>query len=138
MVISGWVRCRHASSSRCRPTWRQQRSQGARHLQRPDRRRASLMAGHPYLLAAIGGLLAQLVMNLYSSGLNLHDLRVRLRRSRTIVIDGAVILLAGAFVMVVQADFSGSWRALSSCSGSKLAILARPGHQEARRRDWRR
>jgi purine-cytosine permease-like protein len=96
------------------------------------------MAGHPYLLAAIGGLLAQLVMNLYSSGLNLHDLRVRLRRSRTIVIDGAVILLAGAFVMVVQADFSGSWRALSSCSGSKLAILARPGHQEARRRDWRR
>src|ERR1019366_7603984 len=29
------------------------------------------------------------------------------RRSRTVVIDGAVILLAGAFVMVVKADFFG-------------------------------
>ena len=61
----------------------------------------------PYLLAAIGGLLAQLVMGLYSSGLNLLALGVRLRRSRTVVIDGAVILLAGAFVMLVQGDFFG-------------------------------
>jgi NCS1 family nucleobase:cation symporter-1 len=61
----------------------------------------------PYLLAAIGGLLAQLVMGLYSSGLNLLALGVRLRRSRTVVIDGAVILLAGAFVMVVQGNFLG-------------------------------
>ena len=61
----------------------------------------------PYLLAAIGGLLAQLVMGLYSSGLNLLALGVRLRRSRTVVIDAAVILLAGAFVMVVQGDFFG-------------------------------
>jgi NCS1 family nucleobase:cation symporter-1 len=61
----------------------------------------------PYLLAAVGGLLAQLVMGLYSSGLNLLALGVRVRRSRTVVIDGAVILLAGAFVMVVKADFFG-------------------------------
>ncbi|HEY3410376.1 MAG TPA: cytosine permease [Propionicimonas sp.] len=61
----------------------------------------------PYLLAAIGGLLAQLVMGLYSSGLNLLALGVRLRRSRTVVIDGAVILFAGVYIMVVQADFSG-------------------------------
>ena len=61
----------------------------------------------PYLLAAIGGLLAQLVMGLYSSGLNLLALGVRLLRSRTVVIDGAVILLAGAFVMLVQGDFFG-------------------------------
>jgi len=61
----------------------------------------------PYLLAAVGGLLAQLVMGLYSSGLNLLALEVRLRRSRTVVIDGVVILLAGTFVMVVKADFFG-------------------------------
>lgn len=61
----------------------------------------------PYLLAAIGGLLAQLVMGLYSSGLNLLALGVRLRRSRTVVIDGVVILVAGVYIMVVQADFSG-------------------------------
>ena len=61
----------------------------------------------PYLLAAIGGLLAQLVMGLYSSGLNLLALGVRLRRSRTVVVDGAVIVLAGAFVMLVQGDFFG-------------------------------
>jgi len=34
-------------------------------------------------------------------------LGVRLRRSRTVVIDAAVIVLAGAFVMIVQADFFG-------------------------------
>ena len=61
----------------------------------------------PYLLAAIGGLLAQLVMGLYSSGLNLLALGLRMRRSRTVVIDGAVILLGGVYIMVVQADFSG-------------------------------
>jgi nucleobase:cation symporter-1, NCS1 family len=61
----------------------------------------------PYLLAAAGGLLAQLVMGLYSSGLNLLALEVCLRRSRTVVIDAAVILLAGTFVMVVQGDFFG-------------------------------
>ena len=61
----------------------------------------------PYLLAAIGGLLAQLVMGLYSSGLNMLALGVRLRRSQTVVIDAAVILLAGAYVMVVRGDFFG-------------------------------
>jgi NCS1 family nucleobase:cation symporter-1 len=62
----------------------------------------------PYLLAAVGGLLAQLVMGLYSSGLNLLALGVRVRRSRTVMIDAAVILAAGAFVMVVKSDLFGS------------------------------
>jgi NCS1 family nucleobase:cation symporter-1 len=61
----------------------------------------------PYLLAAVGGLLAQLVMGLYSSGLNLLALGVRVRRSRTVVIDAVVILLAGTFVMAVKGDFFG-------------------------------
>src|ERR1035437_231030 len=61
----------------------------------------------PYLLAAVGGLLAQLVMGLYSSGLNLLALGVRVRRSRTVMIDAAVIVLAGAFVMVVKGDCFG-------------------------------
>lgn len=51
--------------------------------------------------------MAQLVTGLYSSGLNLLALGVRLRRSRTVVIDAAVILLACTFVMVVQGDFFG-------------------------------
>ena len=41
------------------------------------------------------------------SGLNLLALGVRRRRSWTVVIDAAVILLAGTFVMVVQGDFFG-------------------------------
>jgi NCS1 family nucleobase:cation symporter-1 len=61
----------------------------------------------PYLLAAVGGLLAQLVMGLYSSGLNLLALGVRMRRSRTVVIDAAVILAAGLYVMVVNGNFFG-------------------------------
>jgi NCS1 family nucleobase:cation symporter-1 len=80
----------------------------------------------PYLLAAVGGLLAQLVMGLYSSGLNLLALGVRLRRSKTVVIDAAVILLVGAFVMVVRADFFGflvSFVALLACGIATWAAV---------------
>lgn len=63
----------------------------------------------PYLLAAIGGLLAQMVMGLYSSGLGLLVLGVRVRRSRTVLIDSAVVVLAGSFVTVVRHDFLASF-----------------------------
>lgn len=80
----------------------------------------------PYLLAAVGGLLAQLVMGLYSSGFNLLALGVRVRRSRTVVIDAAVILLAGAFVMVVKSDLFGflvSFVALLACGIATWAAV---------------
>jgi purine-cytosine permease-like protein len=59
----------------------------------------------PFLLAALGGLLSQMVMALYSSGLGLLVLGVRVRRSRTVLIDAAVVVLAGSFFTVVRQGF---------------------------------
>jgi purine-cytosine permease-like protein len=59
----------------------------------------------PFLLAALGGLLAQMVMALYSSGLGLLVLGVRVRRSRTVLVDAAVVVLAGSFFTVVRHGF---------------------------------
>ena len=59
----------------------------------------------PFLLAALGGLLSQMVMALYSSGLGLLVLGVRGRRSRTVLIDAAVVVFAGSFFTVVRHGF---------------------------------
>lgn len=59
----------------------------------------------PYLLAALGGLLSQMVMGLYSSGLGLLVLGVRVRRSRTVLIDTAVVVVVGSLFTVVRQGF---------------------------------
>jgi purine-cytosine permease-like protein len=61
----------------------------------------------PYLLAAFTGLMAQMVMGLYSSGLNLLVLGVRAKRSKTVLIDGTLILLMGAYVISARQEFLG-------------------------------
>jgi purine-cytosine permease-like protein len=59
----------------------------------------------PYLLAALGGLLSQMVMGLYSSGLGLLVLGVRIRRSRTVLIDTAVVIVVGSLFTIVHHGF---------------------------------
>jgi purine-cytosine permease-like protein len=59
----------------------------------------------PYLLVALGGLLSQMVMGLYSSGLGLLVLGVRIRRSRTVLIDTSVVVLAGSLFTIVHQGF---------------------------------
>jgi purine-cytosine permease-like protein len=59
----------------------------------------------PFLLAALGGLLSQMVMGLYSSGLGLLVLGVRVRRSRTVLIDTAVVVLVGSLFTIVRQGF---------------------------------
>jgi purine-cytosine permease-like protein len=59
----------------------------------------------PFLLAALGGLLSQMVMGLYSSGLGLLVLGVRVRRSRTVLIDTAVVILVGSLFTIVRQGF---------------------------------
>ncbi|NNN18606.1 MAG: hypothetical protein HKL84_02000 [Acidimicrobiaceae bacterium] len=61
----------------------------------------------PYLLAAFIGLMVQMVMGLYSSGLNLMVLGVRAKRSKTVLIDGILILLVGAYVISARQEFLG-------------------------------
>ena len=53
----------------------------------------------PYLILAIAGLLAQMILGLYSSGLSLLALGVRLERSKTVLVDAAVVIVAGAWIV---------------------------------------
>ncbi len=53
----------------------------------------------PYLILAIAGLIAQMILGLYSSGLSLLALGVRLERSKTVLVDAALVIVAGAWIV---------------------------------------
>ncbi len=78
----------------------------------------------PYLLAAVGGMLAQTDLACYSSGLGLMALGVRLRRSRTIFIDAGVVLGLGLVVMLGRQGFIGPFESFLEVLGDGLAAWA--------------
>jgi NCS1 family nucleobase:cation symporter-1 len=59
----------------------------------------------PYLLTAIGGLIAEADLSIYSSGLNLLALGVRMERYKTVLIDGALMIAGALYVMLVARSF---------------------------------
>jgi purine-cytosine permease-like protein len=63
----------------------------------------------PYLLTAIGGLIAAAAMNLYSSGLNLLTLGLKLERYKTVLIDGTLMIAGAIYVMLIAQNFLGSF-----------------------------
>ena len=61
----------------------------------------------PYLVTAIASLLASNVINLYSSGLSLLSLGVKVQRYKTIFIDGVLVLVGAGYVLLVANKFLG-------------------------------
>jgi nucleobase:cation symporter-1, NCS1 family len=61
----------------------------------------------PYLLVAIGGLVTGADLAIYSSGLNLLALGVKLKRYQTIPIDGILMLAGSIYVMLIAQNFLG-------------------------------
>lgn len=61
----------------------------------------------PYMIAAVGGLLAATVVNLYSSGLSLMALGVRLPRYRTVLVDAALMVVGCSYLLFFSANFFG-------------------------------
>lgn len=61
----------------------------------------------PYLLTAIGGLIAEADLSIYSSGLNLLTLGVRLERYKTVVIDGILMIAGSIYVLLIAQNFFG-------------------------------
>src|SRR5258708_34351920 len=57
----------------------------------------------PYMIAAAGGLIAATLVNMYSSGLSLMALGVRLPRYKTVLVD-AVLMVIGCTYMLFFAD----------------------------------
>jgi purine-cytosine permease-like protein len=62
----------------------------------------------PYLLTAIGGLLAGAAIDIYSSGLNLLAMGVRLRRQYAVLIDGVLMVIGSVYVLLIRQDFQGA------------------------------
>jgi nucleobase:cation symporter-1, NCS1 family len=61
----------------------------------------------PYLITAIGGLIAGADLSIYSSGLNLLAMGVKLKRYKAVLIDGVLMLAGSVYVMIIAQNFLG-------------------------------
>jgi len=61
----------------------------------------------PYLITAIGGLIVGADLSIYSSGLNLLTLGLKIERYKTVLIDGALMIAGSIYVMLVAQNFLG-------------------------------
>ena len=59
----------------------------------------------PYLLTAIGGLIAAADLSIYSSGLNLLALGLKVARYKTVLLDGCLMIAGSAMVLLVAQNF---------------------------------
>ena len=75
----------------------------------------------PYLLTAVGGLLAGAVIDMYSSGLNLLTLGLRLPRYQSVLIDGAIMLAGNIYILFFAQDFVGPFQGFLITLGVPLA-----------------
>jgi NCS1 family nucleobase:cation symporter-1 len=97
----------------------------------------------PYLVAGVGGLVAGAVMDIYSSGLNLLALGVRMPRHKSVLIDGIVMIAGTIYIVFFSPAFFVPFQgflitlgvALAAWSAIFLADLAlyrrRDGYAEA-------
>ncbi len=78
----------------------------------------------PYLLTAVGGLLAETVLGLYSSGLNLLALGVKVKRYKTVFVDASVMTLGSAYVLLISHSFVAPFESFLELLADGLAPWA--------------
>lgn len=78
----------------------------------------------PYLLTAIGGLLAGAALDIYSSGLNLLALGLRVKRQHAVLIDGVLMILGAIYVLLIRNDFQGSLNSFLILLADGLTVWA--------------
>jgi purine-cytosine permease-like protein len=78
----------------------------------------------PYLLTAVGGLLAGAVLDIYSSGLNLLTLGVRLPRYQSVAFDGVLMLIGNIYILFFAPSFFGPFQGFLITLGVLLAAWA--------------
>jgi NCS1 family nucleobase:cation symporter-1 len=78
----------------------------------------------PYLLVAAGGLVAGALLDIYSSGLNLLALGVRLPRYQSVAIDGVIMILGNIYMLFIAKDFLGTFQGFLLVLGVPLAAWA--------------
>lgn len=75
----------------------------------------------PYIVIAVGGLIAGALLDIYSSGLNLLTLGVKLPRYQSVAIDGVVMIVGNIYILFVAQDFLGPFQAFLVVLGVPLA-----------------
>ena len=78
----------------------------------------------PYLLTAIGGLLAGAALDIYSSGLNLLALGLRIKRQYAVLIDGVLMVIGSIYVLLVRNDFQGALTSFLLLLAAGLTVWA--------------
>jgi nucleobase:cation symporter-1, NCS1 family len=91
----------------------------------------------PYLLTAVGGLLAGAVIDMYSSGLNLLTLGVRLPRYQSVLIDGVIVLAGNIYLLFFAQDFVGPFQGFLITLGVPLAAWGAIFVVDLAMRRWR-
>ena len=81
----------------------------------------------PYLLTAIGGLIVEADLSIYSSGLNLLTLELKIQRYKTVLIDGLLMIAGSIYVMLIAQNFIGPFESflqlLADCLTAWSAVF---------------
>jgi nucleobase:cation symporter-1, NCS1 family len=78
----------------------------------------------PYMIAAAGGLIAATLVNMYSSGLSLMALGVRLPRYKTVLVDAALMTVGCIYLLFFATNFFGPLEGFLVTLGVPLAAWA--------------
>jgi NCS1 family nucleobase:cation symporter-1 len=78
----------------------------------------------PFMITAVGGLVAGAVLDIYSSGLNLLTLGIRLERYKSVLIDGALMLIGNIYLLFFAETFFGPFIGFLITLGVGLASWA--------------
>ena len=78
----------------------------------------------PFLLAAVLSLVSGAVLGIYSSGLTLLSLGVKLKRPQAAAVDGVLLTLGTFYVVFVAEDFAGPFQSFLITLGVPLAAWA--------------
>ncbi|MGC8480387.1 MAG: purine-cytosine permease family protein [Acidimicrobiales bacterium] len=78
----------------------------------------------PYLITAVGGLVAGTLLDVYSSGLNLLTLGLKLPRSRSVLIDGVLMIIGNIYVLFLSKTFFAPFEGFLITLGVPLAAWA--------------
>ncbi len=78
----------------------------------------------PYLLTAIGGLIAGADLDIYSSGLNLLALGLPVRRYQAVFVDGVLMIAGSIYILLIVKGFLGPFETFLSLLADALTAWA--------------
>lgn len=78
----------------------------------------------PYMLVAVGGLVAGALLDIYSSGLNLLTLGVPLPRYQSVAIDGVLMIIGNIYILFFNQNFFAPFQGFLITLGVLLAAWA--------------